>query len=320
MADPMQTREMVVEATADDAAAAVAARFKRIVCDAIAERGICSVALAGGTTPRGLYGILARTGTSGEIPLDAWIPAAFPPVDLDTDDDTITDETELKNGWRAQNSISPFNPTFLRFNWEGRVAFPREVEGVTDSDRRFSSREWTVEAWVRPDTLPSKTDKATTAEDSDGLDSDGDGVPDDGPGHPAGSPEEDWGNGVDDDGDGVVDDTQEDPAGSPEVDFNGDFNLVEYRLTGTDLNNYALGIRAEDDRPYVRFDPDPNTTVTGRFEAVSPEALQEYGIEPANTRWLHLAGVFDGQQLNLYINGMLKTTLNVSVEAATGPG
>jgi len=68
MPDPMRTFEVVVKATADEAAAAVAARLKRIVGDAVAERGICSAALAGGTTPRGLYGILARTGTSGEIP------------------------------------------------------------------------------------------------------------------------------------------------------------------------------------------------------------------------------------------------------------
>jgi len=59
---------IVVKQTADDAAAFVAGLFKTIVCEAASARGRCHVALAGGTTPRGLYGKLADQATTGEVP------------------------------------------------------------------------------------------------------------------------------------------------------------------------------------------------------------------------------------------------------------
>ena len=43
---------------------------KTIICEAVASNGICRVALAGGTTPRALYKVLARTGTTDEVPWD----------------------------------------------------------------------------------------------------------------------------------------------------------------------------------------------------------------------------------------------------------
>jgi 6-phosphogluconolactonase len=61
---------VTVKQTAEAAAAFVADLFKIITCEASSKRGKCHVALAGGTTPRGLYGMLARQAITGEVPWD----------------------------------------------------------------------------------------------------------------------------------------------------------------------------------------------------------------------------------------------------------
>jgi len=66
MANP--SREMFVEQTAE-AAAGLTSRFvKEVIGQAVADRGFCYLALAGGTTPRGLYLRLAADGVSGDVP------------------------------------------------------------------------------------------------------------------------------------------------------------------------------------------------------------------------------------------------------------
>jgi len=60
--------EMVVEPSAERATWFVAEQVKHIICQAVEERGICHTALVGGTTPHGLYLILAGAAVSGEVP------------------------------------------------------------------------------------------------------------------------------------------------------------------------------------------------------------------------------------------------------------
>jgi 6-phosphogluconolactonase len=60
-------RKIIVEANEGAAAARAAELFMAITCEAIAQRGRCSVALAGGTTPRLMYEHLAREGLSGRV-------------------------------------------------------------------------------------------------------------------------------------------------------------------------------------------------------------------------------------------------------------
>lgn len=53
----------------DEAATTRAAEMvKSIICEAAARRGMCCIALAGGTTPHDLYQRLADTGTEREVP------------------------------------------------------------------------------------------------------------------------------------------------------------------------------------------------------------------------------------------------------------
>ena len=68
MSKPREFRRVLVEPSAEQANATVSGLFKQIVCDAVAKRGVCHLALAGGTTPHGLYRTLAAEVSSGEVP------------------------------------------------------------------------------------------------------------------------------------------------------------------------------------------------------------------------------------------------------------
>ena len=59
---------VVVWPTAERATWHVAEQVKHILCQAVEQREICYVALAGGTTPHGLYLTLAGAAISGEVP------------------------------------------------------------------------------------------------------------------------------------------------------------------------------------------------------------------------------------------------------------
>ena len=60
--------EVVLEYLPEDAITRAAGLFKVVVSEAVARRGACYLALAGGTTPHALYQTLADSGVSGEMP------------------------------------------------------------------------------------------------------------------------------------------------------------------------------------------------------------------------------------------------------------
>jgi 6-phosphogluconolactonase len=62
------TPSVVIEPTMEEAAGFAADLFKTILCESVSQRGLCSVALSGGTTPYTLYQTLARGGASDEVP------------------------------------------------------------------------------------------------------------------------------------------------------------------------------------------------------------------------------------------------------------
>ncbi|MHC4983361.1 MAG: 6-phosphogluconolactonase [Planctomycetota bacterium] len=70
MSETPESRRVVVKFSPEDAAAYVVDLFKAIICEAAGSRDVCHVALCGGTTPRGLYGMLAKQAVSGEVPWD----------------------------------------------------------------------------------------------------------------------------------------------------------------------------------------------------------------------------------------------------------
>jgi 6-phosphogluconolactonase len=63
-----QDIRVVVEPTMAQANAMAAEMFKGLVCQAVAERKRCHLALAGGTTPQDLYRQLTRTTAMNEVP------------------------------------------------------------------------------------------------------------------------------------------------------------------------------------------------------------------------------------------------------------
>jgi len=64
------SREVRVLATPEQATTTVARLFKRAVHEAVAARDVCTVALAGGTTPRALYQELAAHVFDADVPWD----------------------------------------------------------------------------------------------------------------------------------------------------------------------------------------------------------------------------------------------------------
>jgi 6-phosphogluconolactonase len=68
MSDAERTRQVVVKPTDEEASLFVAGLMRGIIAQAVADRGAAHVALAGGTTPRGLYQILARGAASDNVP------------------------------------------------------------------------------------------------------------------------------------------------------------------------------------------------------------------------------------------------------------
>ena len=65
-----QSRQILIEPTCREATQLAAELFGGIVCQAVSERGICHVALAGGTTPHGLYQLMAASDNIDQLPWD----------------------------------------------------------------------------------------------------------------------------------------------------------------------------------------------------------------------------------------------------------
>jgi 6-phosphogluconolactonase len=61
-------RDIKIEHSAQAAARTATQIFKEITTKAIERRGVCHISLAGGTTPRRLYELLAETSTTDEVP------------------------------------------------------------------------------------------------------------------------------------------------------------------------------------------------------------------------------------------------------------
>jgi 6-phosphogluconolactonase len=63
-----ETQQIIVEKSPLNAAARAAEVFKSIVSEAVSQRGVCYLALSGGTTPRATYSSLAEIAICDEAP------------------------------------------------------------------------------------------------------------------------------------------------------------------------------------------------------------------------------------------------------------
>ena len=68
MSSVQPSRHVVVKQTAEEATWVATEMVKHVICEAAGEGSICRLALAGGTTPHGLYLMLAGAALSGEVP------------------------------------------------------------------------------------------------------------------------------------------------------------------------------------------------------------------------------------------------------------
>lgn len=68
MSGNLVPQQILVEQTASEATDLAAELFETVICEAVAERGVCRIALAGGTTPHELYEKLATKGITSTLP------------------------------------------------------------------------------------------------------------------------------------------------------------------------------------------------------------------------------------------------------------
>ena len=78
------------------------------------------------------------------------VAAPWPPVDLDSDDNWITDRDEHAEGWPTNRSEIPLRYHVLDFDANAGDVL---VDELVDSEETmlFGLEQWTVEAWVRPE-------------------------------------------------------------------------------------------------------------------------------------------------------------------------
>jgi subtilisin family serine protease len=81
------------------------------------------------------------------------VAAVFPPLNLDYDDDALSDVDERLAGWLENRSESPYIHRALSFDGTGVV----EVDELVDSEdtRLYGHETWTIETWVRPSAVPA---------------------------------------------------------------------------------------------------------------------------------------------------------------------
>ncbi len=83
----------------------------------------------------------------------SFVASAWPPADLDSDDDASTDEVERSDDTLVLRSESPYRPRALKFGGLGSVLASEQVDG--EETMLYAVSNWTVEAWVKPTTNPA---------------------------------------------------------------------------------------------------------------------------------------------------------------------
>jgi len=82
-----------------------------------------------------------------------FVASAWPPIDLDSDDDGISDVDERTANTMVYRSESPFVPRALKFNGMGSVMATEQVDGY--ETMLYAVSNWTVETWVKPTSMPA---------------------------------------------------------------------------------------------------------------------------------------------------------------------
>lgn len=82
-----------------------------------------------------------------------FVPAAWPSIELDLDDDAATDVAERSNNTLVLRSESPYVPRALKFSGLGGVLATEQVDGM--ETMLYAVSNWTVEAWVKPVAAPA---------------------------------------------------------------------------------------------------------------------------------------------------------------------
>ena len=122
------SRQFLVEPTSREATQLAAELFDGIVCEAVSDRGICHVALAGGTTPFGLYQLLADSYSADHLSWDRVevffgderdVPHDHVESNFGMIQRTLLDHVPIKletsapggRSWRTPRSTSPSPPS-----------------------------------------------------------------------------------------------------------------------------------------------------------------------------------------------------------------
>lgn len=87
----------------------------------------------------------------------AFVEADFPPRSLDRDDDGLSDYQENSSGWPVLRSETPL--TYRALDFDGTPGTVVKVDEQIDDEYTglYALTNWTLEAWIRPNALPSAT-------------------------------------------------------------------------------------------------------------------------------------------------------------------
>ncbi len=84
----------------------------------------------------------------------AFVETEWPPLTLDSDDDGMSDADEHNGNWPVMRSEIPFKYKALTF--DGSPGSEVYVDELVDNEEtmRYALTNWTIEAWVRPSSVP----------------------------------------------------------------------------------------------------------------------------------------------------------------------
>jgi 6-phosphogluconolactonase len=133
---PASAPELVIAADRDELLAGAAEEVLEVMREAVRERGRCSIALAGGSTPRGLYRRLAATH-GAEVPWEALLlffgdERVVPPYDVASNYRMVR-ETLLSHE-RASAAVVHRVPTELATPQEAADAYEHTLRSAFELD------------------------------------------------------------------------------------------------------------------------------------------------------------------------------------------
>jgi len=155
MARSKDSPRVIVEGSPDEANELVAELFKTIICESVDRTGACNLALAGGTTPHGLYQQLAKSCGSGEV--------AWPDVAVYFGDERDVPQDHVESNYSTMSRSVPIKsipcPPMARTYRPPQRDMKNSSAGIyrVQSEPAHPSSTLSCSEWVRMGTSPASS-------------------------------------------------------------------------------------------------------------------------------------------------------------------